>query len=80
MNGCHCTVLAGEKDDRIVTDDEVYQSGMFGRSFDIFYTGQVFTNTRAFWLPALSPGLDEFRASLGLTPKILYHITLGNVK
>ncbi len=78
MNGCHVTFIAGEKDERIVRLAEMDK--YVGREIRFYYTNQVWTNTAAFWLPVLAPELDEIRIELGLSPRFLYHITLGNRK
>lgn len=78
MNGCHVTFIAGEKDDRIITLAEMDK--YIGREVSFYYTNQVWTNGRAFWLTALAPELDDIRVELGLKPRFLYHITLGNCK
>lgn len=78
MNGCHITFISGEKDDRIVSLAEI--GTYVGRKITFFYTNQVWTNGRAFWLSSLCTELDDIRIELGLRPKILYHITLGNTK
>jgi hypothetical protein len=78
MNGCHVTFLAGEKDDRVVSAEEM--KSFIGQDIVFFYTNQVWTNSRAFWLPVLSPDLDQIRVEIGLQPKFLYHMTLGTWK
>lgn len=78
MNGCHMTLIAGEKDDRLVARYEL--EPYFHTEFHFYYTHQVCSNGRAFWLPALSPDLDLLRTRLGLQPRLLYHVTLGNIK
>ena len=78
MNGCHITFVAGEKDERIVSVAEIQP--YVGKDIQFYYTNQIWTNTQAFWLPVLSPQLDEVRVALGLKPRFLYHVTLGNCK
>lgn len=78
MNGCHVTFIAGEKDDRIVSLAEIDK--YIGREVSFSYVNQVFSNGQAFWVSALCPELDLIRMELGLKPRMLYHITLGNIK
>lgn len=78
MNGCHLTFIAGEKDDRIIDSSEILP--YLNKDFVFYYANQIWTNGRAFWLPAYSPELDLIRVELGLQPRFLYHITLGNLK
>lgn len=78
MNGCHITFVAGEKDDRIVNKEEL--SIFYDKDINFYYDSTIYTNGRAFWLPVISKDLEDIRLFLGLKPKILYHITLGNNK
>lgn len=78
MNGCHITFIAGEKDDRIISHSEIVP--YLDQDIKFWYSNQVYTNGRAFWLPVFSFDLDCIRQDLGLTPRISYHITLGNTK
>jgi hypothetical protein len=78
MNGVHITFLAGEKDERIVTLQEM--KPFIGMELEFHYDNVVWTNSRAFWLPVLCSDLDRIRLSLGLAPRFLYHVTLGNNK
>ena len=78
LNGCHVTFIAGEKDDRIISAAEVQP--YLGEEIQFYYTNKIWTNTQAFWLPVLSSQLDEIRVALGLKPRFLYHVTLGNIK
>ena len=78
MNGCHVTFIAGEKDDRIVSVDEM--KPFMDKDILFTYSPVIYTNGAAFWLPALSYELDVIRIKLDLRPRLLYHITLGNVK
>ena len=78
LNECHMTFIAGEKDDRIVSHDEMER--FFDNEIVFYYTNVVYTNGKAFWLPAICTQLDQIRLELCLKPRILYHVTLGNIK
>jgi len=78
MNGCHVTFIAGEKDDRIITLDEI--KPFLGKDIVFHYENEIWTNGRAFWLPVVAPELDFIREQLGLKPRMQFHVTLGNIK
>ena len=78
MNGVHVSFLAGEKDEKIVSLEEM--ESYLGKEIEFSYDNIIWTNTRAFWMPVLSSQLDRIRVELGLNPRFLYHVTLGNVK
>jgi hypothetical protein len=78
MNGCHITFIAGEKDDRIVSFDELMS--YYSKDIEFKYSNQVYTNTQAFWVAVESEELNEIRKSLGLRPRLTMHLTLGNIK
>ena len=78
LNGVHITFIAGEKDERQIGFNQI--RNYIGQEIEFSYDNKIWTNSRAFWLPVLSHGLDLIRNDMGLTPKFLYHITLGNVK
>jgi hypothetical protein len=77
MNGCHCTVIAGEKEGRIVSQSEALS--FLGKDMFFQYDGLVYTDGRTFWMNIESEDLRLVRETLGLKPRTL-HITLGNLK
>ena len=78
INGVHITFIAGEKDERIIGRNEMKH--FMGKELEFSYDNKVWTNTRGFWMPVVCHELDIIRYSLGLVPRFLYHVTLGNVK
>ncbi len=78
LNGCHLTVIAGEKDDRIIYDSEL--SYWYDKWIPFSYWPPIRTNGRAFWLEADSPCANKLRGSLGLKMRPHFHVTLGNIK
>jgi hypothetical protein len=59
LNGCHITFIAGEKDHRIVSLQEMIP--FLDKEVEFQYTGEIWTNGRAFWLPAFSQELNDIR-------------------
>lgn len=78
LNGCHVTFIAGEREVRLVKECEL--TNWYNKDITVWYNNIVYTNGRAFWLSCISSELDQIRVSLGLEPRILYHVTLGNIK
>lgn len=79
LNGPHITFIAGEKDDRIVLPQEILP--YINNIIPFTYDPTIYTNGRAFWMPAWSPLLDNIRLKMGLKPKSNgLHMTLGNIK
>ncbi len=78
LNGCHMTFIAGERENRIVTQEEILP--FLYDQIDFEYENIIYTNGRAFWLNARSPQLNKIREQLNLPPRNNLHITLGNIK
>jgi hypothetical protein len=78
LNGVHITFIAGEKDSRLITNQDM--KDYLGLSIGFEYSGIIYTNSRAFWTPVKCDALQEIRLSLGLSVHDRLHLTLGNVK
>ncbi len=80
LNGPHITFIAGEKDEKIITDDQIRD--YLGLIVGFRYDPIIKTNSRAFWIDVNIPKLNDIRANLGLKPyyRPTFHLTLGNVK
>jgi hypothetical protein len=73
------TFIAGEKENRIISLDEIGQ--YMGEEVEFYYEPRVMTEGRSFWIDARCPRLDKIRAELLLPSKWRgYHVTLGNIK
>ena len=78
LNGPHISFTSGEKENRIVTNEEIFP---FLGNVEFEYDWPMFTNGRSFWMKVVCPRLDQIRQILGLPPHpIGFHLTLGNVK
>lgn len=76
-NGVHVTIVAGQHEPRLITDDEMFQ--WIGLSVNCYTDATTWTNTESFWMNVLSDELNKLRATLGL-PSRNFHLTLGNLK
>lgn len=80
MNGCHITFIAGNRENRIVSPDELteYMNKDIWFEFDPI----VYTNGETYWIDCYSETLNKIRNELKLGPRRYdgYHITLGNFK
>lgn len=79
-NGPHITFIAGEKEARIVSQDDM--KPYLDKQIPFCWNPVVMTDGRSFWLNCESSYLDSVRLWLGLEvpKKFGYHITLGNFK
>lgn len=80
MNGCHITFIAGNRECRIVSQDEILP--YMGKSMWFEFDPIVYTNGETYWIDCQSEQLNQIRRDLQLGPKFRgkYHITLGNFK
>lgn len=74
MNGPHITFIS-PRHDKLITKEMM--NPFLNLELEFYYINKVWTNGRAFWLPAESPSLDHIRMELGLEPRFIYHISLG---
>ena len=79
MNGCHITFIAGEKECRMISLEDMKG---YTRDIEIIFDPVVMTNGESFWIDCQAPQLDKIRDDLGLGNSFRgkYHITLGNFK
>ena len=78
LNGVHITFIAGEKDSKLITNQDM--KDYLGLLVGFQYSGLIYTNGRAFWTPVKCDTLQEIRFSLGLPLHDRLHLTLGNIK
>lgn len=81
MNGCHLTVIAGEKED--YRPDDLISQRFHGSYIEFQYDNAIYFNGRAFWLEAESRDAERVREVCGLPPQRIgrgFHITIGNIK
>lgn len=80
LNGCHITFIAGDRESRIVTLDEM--KPYLEKEIWFEYDPIVYTNGESFWIDCQSEQLDQIRKNLNLGNRFRdkYHITLGNFK
>lgn len=72
-SGAHVSVIRGEHLP-IVDHREADE----GRSIEIFYTHQIYTNGEHWWLNVVCDELADIRSSYGLpTNKRFFHLTIG---
>lgn len=79
-HGAHITVIAGkyEKPDR---EHEYLWNRYQGQKVSFTYDPTIQTNGDYFWMTVECKKIEEIRAEMGLTPKILHpwHLTVGNI-
>lgn len=80
MNGCHITYIAGNREKRIITSNDM--KPFIGQKIQYSWRPVVMTNGETFWMDCWSKDLDTIRELLNLEvpKKFGYHITLGNLK
>jgi len=80
LNGCHITFIAGDREKRVVTSEEM--EPYMDETIDFEFDPIVMTNSESFWIECSSARLDSIRKELGLGNSFRgsYHITLGNTK
>lgn len=78
LNGCHITIIAGEKEEKIISPSDI---PYLGQEVEFFYDPVVMTEGRSFWINVKCPTADFIRNKIGLPCKWRgYHVTLGNLK
>lgn len=73
--GAHVSVIKGQK-----PPDEKLWGRKKNHTVEFWYTNQIRWNHTHAWLDVWSPEMSEIRESMGLPPKVFYHLTLGRLK